>query len=114
MQVKLCGHATLAASHVLFTYGLVNSDKIEFLTSSGILTAKKISEIGASNSIGYQNVDAREDYLIELDFPVVPITEFNSAEILEISKGLNGASVIEIKKTTTAEDLVVSSFLSEP
>ncbi|CDO97993.1 unnamed protein product [Coffea canephora] len=107
-EVQLCGHATLAASQTLFTYGLVNSHRIEFLTLSGILTARRISKSRASESIELQNGDnAQEDYFIELDFPVVPVTGFNSADISEISKSLNGASVVEILKTTTAEDLVV-------
>ena len=111
LQVQLCGHATLAASQTLFTYGLVNSLRIEFLTLSGILTARRISKSRASESIELQNGDnAQEDYFIELDFPVVPVTGFNSADISEISKSLNGASVVEILKTTTAEDLVVSFF----
>ncbi|GKU86624.1 hypothetical protein SLEP1_g1126 [Rubroshorea leprosula] len=41
-EVELCGHATLASAHILFTTGLVNSDIIEFDTLSGILTAKKV------------------------------------------------------------------------
>ncbi|XP_027097066.1 uncharacterized protein [Coffea arabica] len=106
-EVKLCGHATLAASYFLFSYGLVNSDKIEFLTLSGILTAKKVPDSKTSNSMDHQNGDIQEDYFVELDFPVVPIAAPNSAEISEISKSLNGASVVEIHKTTTEEDLLV-------
>ncbi|CAL5427769.1 unnamed protein product [Camellia sinensis] len=99
-EVKLCGHATLAAAHFLFTSGLVNSDKIEFLTLSGVLTAKRVPEA--------QKTGKLEDcFLIELDFPVVPLTEFDSAEVPSISKALSDASVIELKKTTTAEDLFV-------
>ncbi|KAK9945333.1 hypothetical protein M0R45_010853 [Rubus argutus] len=41
-EVKLCGHATLAAAHTLFKSGSISSDVIEFLTLSGILTAKKV------------------------------------------------------------------------
>ena len=89
----------------------MNSDKIEFLTLSGILTAKKVPDSKTSNSIDHQNGDIQEDYFVELDFPVVPIAAPNSAEISEISKSLNGASVVEIHKTTTEEDLLVS-FLS--
>ncbi|GMP41892.1 hypothetical protein CsSME_00011837 [Camellia sinensis var. sinensis] len=39
--VKLCGHEILAASHFLFTFGLVNANKIEFPTLFAILTAKR-------------------------------------------------------------------------
>ncbi|KAL7232768.1 hypothetical protein ACSBR2_010725 [Camellia fascicularis] len=34
-EVKLCGHETLAGSHFLFTFALVNANKIEFLTLFG-------------------------------------------------------------------------------
>ncbi|KAG5514423.1 hypothetical protein RHGRI_035745 [Rhododendron griersonianum] len=94
-EVKLCGHATLAASHYLFTSGLVNANKIEFLTLSGVLTAKRAPET------------EQMDSFIELDFPVVPLTEFDSAEIPAISKALNGASVIDLKEATTDENLFV-------
>ncbi|KAG5514425.1 hypothetical protein RHGRI_035745 [Rhododendron griersonianum] len=94
-EVKLCGHATLAASHYLFTSGLVNANKIEFLTLSGVLTAKRAPET------------EQMDSFIELDFPVVPLIEFDSAEIPAISKALNGASVIDLKESTTDENLFV-------
>ncbi|KAG8389368.1 hypothetical protein BUALT_Bualt02G0222000 [Buddleja alternifolia] len=104
LEVELCGHATLAASHFLFAYGLVKSDIIEFSTLSGILTAKRVPETKVSD----QNANAPESFLIELDFPVVPITEYDSAgDLSTISKSLNGASITEIHKTTTSEDLLV-------
>ncbi|KAL7151372.1 hypothetical protein ABFS83_04G026200 [Erythranthe nasuta] len=100
-EVKLCGHATLAASHFLFAYDLVKSDTIEFLTLSGILTAKRVVD---------SNGNATESFLIELDFPVLPIMEYNGAsdaDVAIISKSLNGASFNEIHKTTTGDDLLV-------
>ncbi|XP_073140128.1 uncharacterized protein [Henckelia pumila] len=107
-EVKLCGHATLAASHFLFVYGLVSSDVIEFSTLSGILTAKKVPETEALDPSNLQNGNARESFLIELDFPVVPSLKFDGAdEVSTISKSLSGASVVEIHQTTTSEDLVV-------
>lgn len=39
-EVKLCGHATLAASHILFEKGLTHSDKITFNCLSGELSVK--------------------------------------------------------------------------
>ncbi|XP_028086770.1 uncharacterized protein LOC114287576 isoform X1 [Camellia sinensis] len=93
-QVKLCGHGTLAASHFLFTSGLVNADKIEFLTLFGVLIAKRVPE-------------SQDCVLIELDLPIVPLSNFDSAEVPSISKALGGASVIELKITTTEEDLIV-------
>lgn len=103
-EVKLCGHATLAASHILFSNGLVSSDIIEFDTLSGILTAKKVPE--SINPESVSNGEAKESFLIELDFPVVPTTEF-SIDAVSISKALNSAPIIDLKKTTTFGDLFV-------
>ncbi|GMP91047.1 hypothetical protein CsSME_00041913 [Camellia sinensis var. sinensis] len=93
-EVKLCGHGTLAASHFLFTSGLVNANRIEFLTLSGVLIAKRVPE-------------SQDCFLIELDFPKVPLADFDSAEVPSISKALGGASVIDLKITTTEDDLIV-------
>ncbi|KAJ9171940.1 hypothetical protein P3X46_015236 [Hevea brasiliensis] len=106
-EVKLCGHATLAASHILFSNGLVTSNVIEFVTLSGILTAKRVSDISRTDDLSNQNSKAKECFLIELDFPTVPTTEFNSLDLVSISKALNGASIIDIKRTTGADDLFV-------
>ena len=67
-EVPLCGHATLASAHVLWTEGCASTgQQIQFATKSGILTAQ------------YQN-----DW-IELNFPVnraqdiPPITKLGDA-----------------------------------
>jgi len=53
-EVKLCGHATLASAHVLYTQKLLPIDVTErFYTASGLLTARCCNASG----------------LIELDFP---------------------------------------------
>ncbi|XP_075509044.1 uncharacterized protein LOC142545639 isoform X2 [Primulina tabacum] len=107
-EVKLCGHATLAAAHFLFVYGLVSFDVIEFSTLSGILTAKRVPETKALDPSNLPSGNARESFLIELDFPVVSITKFDGAdEVSTISKSLSGASVIEIHKTTASDDFLV-------
>ncbi|HEY0543768.1 MAG TPA: PhzF family phenazine biosynthesis protein [Pyrinomonadaceae bacterium] len=55
VEIKLCGHATLACAHVLWEEGLVKADAgISFQTLSGTLTAKRAGE------------------WIELDFPAEP------------------------------------------
>ncbi|KAL7200644.1 hypothetical protein ACSBR1_032547 [Camellia fascicularis] len=38
---------------------------------------------------------------------VIPLADFDSAEVSSISKALSGASVIDLKITTTKEDLIV-------
>uniref|UniRef100_A0A5B7A445 Putative phenazine biosynthesis-like domain-containing protein 1 n=1 Tax=Davidia involucrata TaxID=16924 RepID=A0A5B7A445_DAVIN len=108
-EAKFCGHATLAAAHFLFTSGSVNANKIEFLTLSGVLTAKRVLEAQKSVSLNFQKREAQECLSIELDFPVVPIIEFNCDEVSLISEALGGASLVEIKKTTSDDLFVVLS-----
>ena len=51
-EVDLCGHATLASAHILFTLGIIPAaEDAVFSTKSGVLTAR------------------RRDDLIEMDFP---------------------------------------------
>jgi PhzF family phenazine biosynthesis protein len=58
IEVDLCGHATLAASHALWTAGVVTANEpIRFHTKSGVLTC------------------ARNGAFIELDFPATPAEE---------------------------------------
>ncbi|KAB2016218.1 hypothetical protein ES319_D08G080900v1 [Gossypium barbadense] len=106
-EVNLCGHATLASAHTLFTTGLVNSNIIEFDTLSGILTAKKVPDVCPTNVSEVQNGGVSDHFLIELNFPTVPVTDFNSAEASLISKALNDAPLIDVKRTTTADDIFV-------
>ncbi len=55
VEVDLCGHATLASSHVLWETGLLKSDEqARFFTRSGLLTAE------------------RQGNWIELNFPATP------------------------------------------
>jgi PhzF family phenazine biosynthesis protein len=67
VEVDLCGHATLASAHVLWSEGRVPADKsIRFHTNSGLLTA------------------VRRGDLIELDFPLDPPSEMTPPpELLE-------------------------------
>ncbi|WCJ21509.1 Phenazine biosynthesis-like domain-containing protein [Euphorbia peplus] len=105
-EVELCGHATLAAAHTLFSNGLVDSNIIEFDTLSGILTAKKVPQISKTDVSSNQNSQAVDCFLIELNFPSDSTAESNSVDLATISKALNGASAIDIR-TTTSDDLLV-------
>lgn len=109
LQVELCGHATLAAAHTLFSRGLVNSNVVEFVTLSGILTAKKVPDVKAANDSNSQNGEAQECSFIELDFPPVPTTDFNSDKVSLIQKalGVSSTSIVEMKITTTSKDVLV-------
>lgn len=112
MQVKLCGHATLAAAYTLFESGLINSNIVEFSTLSGILTAKKVvHNVKAANGSNIPNGEAQDSYFIELNFPADQSSEFDSADVSFISHALGGASVIEIRTTIRDNLLVSPAFL---
>ena len=72
VEVDLCGHATLASAHVLWTEGLAGSDTLRFSTRSGILTCW------------------REGELIRMDFPANPAEPVSS--IVDLGAAL-GTSV---------------------
>ena len=69
VEVDLCGHATLAAAHVLWSDGTVPAaETIRFHTKSGVLGA------------------ARSGSIIELDFPAEPAVEMPAPP--ELAKAL--------------------------
>jgi PhzF family phenazine biosynthesis protein len=76
VEVDLCGHATLAAAHALWSEGAVGSDdEIRFRTRSGVLTA------------------TRRGDLVELDFPATrPMAaELDEARVRELGDVLGVA-----------------------
>uniref|UniRef100_A0A7N0TW92 Uncharacterized protein n=1 Tax=Kalanchoe fedtschenkoi TaxID=63787 RepID=A0A7N0TW92_KALFE len=93
--VKLCGHATLASAHVLFSNGLVDGDMVEFLTLSGILTAKKLSS------------DSGGQFYIELNFPVAQTVKYDLVDDPSLVKAFSDTTVIDVHITTVSEDLLV-------
>jgi PhzF family phenazine biosynthesis protein len=72
VEVDLCGHATLATCHVLWTEGDLSEDQeARFFTRSGLLTARRMGE------------------WIELNFPA------NPSHAIEIPAGLKAALGIQ-------------------
>lgn len=118
MQVNLCGHATLAAAHFLLSYGLVKCNVIEFATKSGILTATKVSgmkQLILSNVKDEHFIkcnEEKENFSIELNFPVCKVVECDSGDIPSIPETLNGASVINVTKRGSSNDLIVLPYPS--
>ncbi|KAJ0256160.1 hypothetical protein HA466_0091620 [Hirschfeldia incana] len=100
-EVDLCGHATLASAHCLFSNSLVGSDSVEFVTRSGILTAKRVPDLND------------DTFLIELNFPVVTTTDTNPSDASSsmITKALNGATILDTKATATNNIIVLLSSL---
>lgn len=76
IEVDLCGHATLASAHVLWSEGLVSAEEsIRFHTKSGVLTCART---GAS---------------IEMDFPATPAEEAEAPEGLLEALGVTPSFV---------------------
>jgi predicted PhzF superfamily epimerase YddE/YHI9 len=86
-EVELCGHATLAAGHVL-----IHSDAVRFATQSGIL------------------VVSHRDDVLELDLPAAPLREVREPELCRslglpdlpawLAEGCNDAAIIEVADET--------------
>ena len=70
VEVKLCGHATLASAHILWEIGFLSpAEQANFYTYSGLLTAKRIGD------------------WIEMDFPIRRETEISAPAGLEEALG---------------------------
>jgi PhzF family phenazine biosynthesis protein len=86
-EVEMCGHATIAAGHVLIT-----GAPVRFSTQSGIL------------------VVTRRDDLLELDLPAARLTETGEPEMMRalglpdapvwLAEGCNDAAIVEVADET--------------
>lgn len=97
-EVDLCGHATLASAHFLFSSSLVNHNLVLFHTRSGELTALKIEGF---NREGKSFGSKTERFSIELNFPQVSVFDCDSSDIPLLSNSLKGLEVKCVKKTTS-------------
>lgn len=70
VEVDLCGHATLAAAHALWTSGMAPADPLRFHTRSGLLTCSQAGEF------------------IELDFPATPAEPMTPTGLLLEALGI--------------------------
>jgi len=78
-EVDLCGHATLAAAHVLWEIGQVRkADPIQFATRSGILTCRRMKN------------------QVDMDFPASSLTPCDATE--ELIEAI-GAEATECRRT---------------
>uniref|UniRef100_A0ACD5VX06 Uncharacterized protein n=1 Tax=Avena sativa TaxID=4498 RepID=A0ACD5VX06_AVESA len=106
-EVELCGHATLASAHFLFTTVLA-ADMIEFMTKSGILTAKKVPALGSTGVPGEEH----GKLFIELDFPMIDFLDCHESP--SIPKTLNGAAMVSVHRSAADGDLIVLFLLFLP
>ena len=71
VEVDLCGHATLASAHALWSEAIVSpANDIRFKTKSGVLTCR------------------RQEASIELDFPATPAQSASNVEALDLALGV--------------------------
>lgn len=82
VEVDLCGHATLAAAHVLFRYSLPSAKRLTFSTRSGNL------------------VVTREGELLSMDFPSRP------GKPVEVTDTLVSALGVRPREAHLARDLL--------
>ena len=96
VEVDLCGHATLASAHVLWSEGLAPRDRVvEFLSKSGLLTATLCGD------------------RIELDFPLEPATPVEIDSRLAAALGATARSMgrnrfdylVELESETAVREL---------
>lgn len=85
-EVDLCGHATLAAAHVLWETGLLaENEPANFHTRSGVLSA------------------ARRGEFIQLDFPAIPSEPASAPKSLERALGASTLACAKHKFGTLVE-----------
>lgn len=80
VEVRLCGHATLAAAHAIFSAGLVSGDIIKFHTLSGELAARRCVE---------DNIQK-----VELDFPLAMPVEVKKEDYKLLADALGVPEVV--------------------
>ncbi|HJR82767.1 MAG TPA: PhzF family phenazine biosynthesis protein [Sphingomicrobium sp.] len=111
VEVPLCGHATLAAGHIL-----IHSDRVRFSTKSGILTVTKHGDLLELNLPAAQLVEADEPELCAAlglsnravwiaspgfnDSAIIPVE--NEAEVFAVSPDFGALKKIQRMAVVTA------------
>ncbi|KAJ1405137.1 Phenazine biosynthesis PhzF protein [Sesbania bispinosa] len=98
-EVKVGSHALIAAAHSIFSIG---SEHIDFVTISGMRTAKKVPPFVTAHGNSQDS-----GFCVELDYPIDPVDpdiEFNENETAQISMALLGASIIDVE-VSSAENV---------
>lgn len=94
-EVDLCGHATLASSHVLFNHLGYNKKEISFQSRSGILKVVKNN--------GFLTLDFPADVLTSIEMPAEIINAIHVTPV-EVFRGINMVLVI-LSSQKEIEDL---------
>jgi PhzF family phenazine biosynthesis protein len=115
VEVDLCGHATLASAHVLWTEGfLAAGQEARFHTRSGLLTAKQedgwiFLNFPADRS---RDIKIRPELIKALNAPICEVYEGTIGYIVEVDSEEIVRTIqpnIEILKSLPAKGLIVTS-----
>lgn len=85
---------------------------IEFLTLSGILTAKRVPDSKIMTGAALENGNGSPGFSVELSFPALALSDYDCPENLMNSPSLSSISTLEIKKTPY-DDLFVRIISSK-
>ncbi|KAJ7524513.1 hypothetical protein O6H91_17G008900 [Diphasiastrum complanatum] len=114
VEVDLCGHATLASAHLMFSTGIVEGETIVFHTKSGVLKARKISgydeepvEVNQEESTAEKKKYPSGRGVVELDFPLVIASECDVSETARVSNSLGDVEIVWCGKTSLGDYLVI-------
>jgi PhzF family phenazine biosynthesis protein len=114
-EVDLCGHATLASAHVLWTEGYLSVDQeVQFHTRSGVLTATREADWVVMNfpADRSRDIKIRPELIKALNAPICEVYEGSVGYIVEVDSEeivRNIQPNIEILKTLPAKGLIVTS-----
>ncbi|KAL3687279.1 hypothetical protein R1sor_013588 [Riccia sorocarpa] len=99
-EVDLCGHATLAASFVLFETGLVGKkETIFFHTRSGLLSVRTVGpEIGDAQSSSAEGRSTPAMEMIEMNLPWTTTTPSTLSSVETLTETLKNVEVIAVGK----------------
>eukprot|EP00271_Cylindrocystis_brebissonii_P005219 TRINITY_DN17177_c0_g1_i1.p1 TRINITY_DN17177_c0_g1~~TRINITY_DN17177_c0_g1_i1.p1 ORF type:complete len:335 (-),score=59.15 TRINITY_DN17177_c0_g1_i1:233-1237(-) len=94
-EVDLCGHATLASAHTLFSAGLATTPSVRFHTRSGVLTANQ--------SEGTSSVEIN----LPSNPPVVAVPSSEWGDLAAALGGLPLADIVWAGKTADGSSLLI-------
>tara|TARA_R110001583_G_scaffold77623_4_gene211217 strand:- start:900 stop:1676 length:777 start_codon:yes stop_codon:yes gene_type:complete len=103
-EIDLCGHATLAAAHIIFTELNFNEKSLEFNSKSGILTVEKNDD--------WYTLNFPSEEIEEIETPTL-LKQALNVPILKTYKG-TWKLIVELEDETTIANLKPNfSLLSE-
>ena len=117
MEVPLCGHATLASSHLIYELGLrLENETIEFEAKGASLTIRKEKDWIIMNFPKYpiQKIEIHQDFKRSLGFEAVEMYSSSYDWIIAVAESeeeiLNAEPDFELMKKTGLGHLMITSL----